>query len=91
MSEFNEELTVSTDRLKKLKANIHIWSMQSCIDQIKQSWKPKMRTLDCQAYEGAVKGDEPFDVLYWDVANAKWTHRNAALKSHIFQILSNFI
>lgn len=84
---FEDEMTVSNERLKKLKVNVHIWALQNCIDQLKAQWKPKMKTLDGIPYDEPNPIEEPCNVLYWDVSNAKWTNRDAAFKSYVFSVI----
>lgn len=90
---FENQLITNKANLESLKNNLQLWTMQTVIDRLKEDWKPIMKTLEGKPYDGLhhYSLDEPVDVLYWDVKNATWTHRNAAFKSHVTELFAKYI
>lgn len=84
MPDYDQVLEKSALRLYKLKANIHVWQIQQYIDDLRAKWKPKMKTLEGKPYTGPTPKEEPFDLLFWDEFQLKWTHKEMAFKGHVF-------
>lgn len=76
--------TVALDNLKKLRANIYTWAIQSFIDDLREKWNPKMIYSDGTAYNGP-NTPEPENVLYRDESTGNWTIRDTAFRSFVFR------